>query len=350
LAIFGLNGIGMDLGSMQTSVYLSSDEALVLREPTQVLVNAENIQEILCVGSEARAMSGRTARDTELISPIQNGVVADVELTALLMLALAEKATGRKKPMEKSLLVTGLMGGATRVERGALFQAMNATGAKRTAAVLNPVAAAIGAGLDVSQSRGTLITSLGGGATEIAVLSMNSVVALRMLRFGGQEMDEAIVRWYWREKGIIIGMRTAEQLKREIGTVMESDVGEDDDPVLLKGKEAATGRPMSLETTGLDVMRALEDPVRRLVDAMRNALYNIPAELAVDIHENGIQLTGGGALLRGLSQRLEKETGVPVHMSEHPREDAALGLGMAASSERLLAALAKTGAAELTAE
>ena len=350
MAIFGLNGIGMDLGSMQTSIYLASQEELVLREPSQVLVNADNIQEILCVGNEARAMVGRTSRDTELISPIQNGVIADIDLAALLMLALAEKATGRKKPMEKALLVTGLMGGATRVERGALFQAMNATGAKRTAAVLNPVAAALGAQEDIERPRGTLVASLGGGATEIAVLSMNSVVALRMLRFGGQSMDEAIVRWYWREKGIIIGMRTAEQLKREIGTVNESDVDADDDPVLLKGKEAATGRPMSLETTGLDVMRALEEPVRQLVDAMRNALYNIPAELAVDIHKNGILLTGGGALLRGLSERLEKETGVPVHMSEHPREDVALGLGIVASSEKLLNALARSGAAELTAE
>lgn len=350
MAIFGLNGIGVDLGSMQTSIYLASEEEIVLREPTQLLVNADNIQEVLCVGNEARAMTGRTARDTELISPIQYGTVADVDLTALLILALAEKATGRKKPMEKALLVTGLMGGATRVERAALFQAMNATGARRTAAILNPIAAALGAGLDVSQPRGTLTVSLGGGATEIAVLSMNSVAALRMLRFGGQQMDEAIVRWYWREKGIIIGMRTAEQLKREIGTVNEADVEADSDPVLLKGKEAATGRPTSLETTGLDVMHALEDPVRQLVDAMRNALYNIPPELAVDIHKNGIQLTGGGALLRGLSERLQKETGVSVQMSEHPREDVALGLGMAASSERLLNALAKSGAAELTAE
>ena len=350
MAIFGLNGIGMDLGSMQTSIYLAAEEQLVLREPTQVLVNADNIQEILCVGNEARAMSGRTSRDTELISPIQNGVVADIDLTALLMLALAEKATSRKKPMEKALLVTGLMGGATRVERGALFQAMNATGAKRTAAVLNPVAAALGAEIEIDKPRGTLVASLGAGATEIAVLSMNSVVALRMLRFGGQSMDEAIVRWYWREKGIIIGMRTAEQLKREIGTVNAGDVGIDDDPVLLKGKEAATGRPMSLETTGLDVMAALEDPVRQMVDAMRNALYNIPAELAVDIHKNGILLTGGGALLRGLPERLERETGVPVRMSDHPREDVALGLGMAASSEKLLNALARSGAAELTAE
>lgn len=334
---------------MQTTIYLASEEDIVLREPTQVLVNAQNIQEVLCVGSEARATSGRTSRDTELLSPIQNGVVADIDLTALLMLALAEKATGRKKPMEKALLVAGLAGGATRVERGALFQAMNATGAKRTGAVFSSVAAALGAGLDISQPRGVLTASLGGGTTEIAVLSMNSIVALRMLRFGGQSMDEAIVRWYWREKGIIIGMRTAEQLKREIGTVNEENIL-DDDPVLLKGKEAATGRPMSLETTGLDVMQALRDPVEQLVDAMRNALYNIPPELAVDIHENGIQLTGGGALLQGLPERLEKETGVPVRCSEHPQDDVALGLGMVASNDRLLNTLAQYGSAELTAE
>ncbi len=350
MAIFGLNGIGMDLGSMQTSVYLTSENELVLREPTQVLVNAENLQDVLCVGSEARAMSGRTAHDTELISPIQNGVVADIEMTALLMLALAEKATERKKPLEKALLVTGLMGGATRVERGALFQAMNATGAKRTAAVLNSVAAAIGAGLDITTPHGTLIVSLGGGTTEIAVLSMNSVVALRMLRFGGLAMDEAIVRWYWREKGIIIGMRTAEQLKKEIGTVDKKDVSADEDPVLLKGKEAATGRPMSIETTSADILKALDEPVRQLVDAVRNALYNVPPELAADIHDGGIQITGGGAQLHGLAKRLEKETGVPVHMSEHPREDVAIGLGMIASSERLLDLLVKSGSAELTAE
>ena len=339
----------MDLGSMQTSIYLASEEEIVLREPTQVLVNADNIQEILCVGNEARAMVGRTSRDTELISPIQNGAVADIEMSALLMMNFAERAVRRKKALEKMLLVTGLAGGATRVERGALFQAMNATGAKRTAAVLNPVAAAIGAGLDISTPHGTMIVSIGGGSTEIAVLTMNSVSALRMMRFGGQAMDEAIVRWYWREKGIIIGQRTAEQLKKEIGTVSEKVIDEED-PVLLKGKDAATGRPISIETTSLDIMKALEEPVRQIVDAIRNALYNVPAELAADIHDGGIQLTGGGALLRGLKKRLEQETGVPVHMSEHPRRDTAVGLGLIAFNERLLNQLVKCGSAELTAE
>ncbi len=344
-----LSGIGMDMGSTQTLIYLPTENEMALYEPTQVLVNAENMQDVLGIGSDARAMMGRTAHDIELISPVQNGVVADIELSALLMMTFAEKAVRRKKPLDRMLLVTGLAGGATRVERGALFQAMNATGAKRTAAVLNPVAAAIGAGLDISTPHGTLIVSIGGGATEIAVLTMNSVSALRMMRFGGQAMDEAIVRWYWREKGIIIGMRTAEQLKKEIGTVSETAV-EDEDPVLLKGKEAATGRPMSIETTSLDIMQALEEPVRQIVDAVRSALYNVPAELAADIHDGGIQLTGGGALLRGLAERLEKETGVPVHMSDHPREDTAIGLGMLALNERQLSQLVKSGSAELTAE
>ena len=335
---------------MKTSIFLNSEGDVVLREPTSVLVNAGNAQEVLCVGAQARQMSGRTAQDTELISPVQQGAVADVELTALLMVALAEKATGRKKPMDKATLVASLSGGATKVERAALFQAMNATGAKKIAAVRAPVAAAMGADIDISRPKGVLIASLGGGCSEIAVLSMNSIVALRMMRFGGADMDEAIVRWFWREKNIVIGMRTAEQLKREVGTVSEESVGPDDDPVLLKGKDAVTGNPASIQITGLDVKRALDEPVQRLVDAMRNALYNIPSELAADIRESGIQLTGGGALLDGLDKRLEKETGLPVHVSAHPQDDVVIGLGAAAASDRLLSALIRSSAAEATGE
>jgi len=335
---------------MQTSIFLNSEGAVALREPTSVLVNADNMQEVLSVGQEARAMAGRTARDTELISPVQLGAVADVELTALLMVALAEKATGRKKPMDKATLVTGLSGGATKVERAALFQAMNATGAKKVAALRTPVAAAIGADLDVSKPRGTLLVSLGGGCTEIAVLSMNSIVALRKLFFGGQDMDEAIVRWFWREKQVVIGMRTAEQLKREVGTVSDENIGEDDDPVLLKGKDAVTGAPASVQVSALDIRRALDEPVQRIVDAMRNALYNIPAELSVDIRERGIQLTGGGALLDGLDKRLSRETGLPVHMSRHPQDDVVVGLGAVAANERLLSALIRSSAAESAGE
>lgn len=350
MPIFGTEGIGMDVGSMQTAIFLNSEGEVALREPTSVLVNAENMQEVLAVGQEARSLLGRTARDLELISPVQLGAVADVELTALLMVALAEKATGRKKPMDKTTLVTGLSGGATKVERAALFQAMNATGAKRVAALRTPVAAAIGADLDISKPRGTLIVSLGGGYTEIAVLSMNSIVALRKIFFGGQDLDEAIVRWFWREKQVVIGMRTAEQLKREVGTVCAEDAGEDEEPVLLKGKNALSGAPASVQVSSRDIMRALEEPVQRIVDALRNALYNTPPELSVDIRDRGIFLTGGGALLHGLDRRLAKETGLPVRMSRHPQDDTAIGLGAAAANDRLLSALIRSSAAEASGE
>ena len=350
MPLFGVEGIGIDVGTMQTSIFLNSEDGVALREPTSVLVNAENMQEVLAVGQEARAMSGRTSRETELISPVQFGAVADVELTALLMVALAEKVTGRKKPMDKATLVAGLSGGATKVERAALFQAMNATGAKRVAALRTPVAAALGADLDISRPRGTLIISLGAGTTEIAVLSMNSIVALRKIFFGGQDMDEAIVRWFWREKKVVIGMRTAEQLKREVGTVSEENIDADDDPVLLKGKDAVSGAPASIQVSAQDIKRALDEPVQRIVDAIRNALYNIPPELSADIRESGIQLTGGGALLDGLDKRLQRETGLTVSMSSHPQDDVAVGLGAAATNDRLLSALIRSSAAEASGE
>lgn len=352
MAIFGNSGVGVDLGTSVTSIYLSDEEKVALREPTSVLVNAANASEVLAVGSQAHALSGRTAEDTELVRPIERGAVADVELTALLMVAQCEKAMGRKKPLEKATLLCSLPGGASRVSKSALFQAMTATGAKKIASLRTPVAAALGAGLDISAPRGALQICLGGGVTELAVLSMNGIAALRSLPFGGESMDEDIVRWFWREKGVIIGMRTAEQLKRELGTVLpeEADEMAGDDPVLVKGKEASTGRPISVETSSQDVKRALEESVVRLLDAIRNALYNIPPELSGDLLETGIQLSGGGALLGGLGERLEREAGVPVHVSRHPQRDVVLGLGAAASDERLMSLLERGGALDLTSD
>ena len=179
---------------------------------------------------------------------------------------------------------------------------------------------------------------------------MNGIAAMRSLPFGGETMDEDIVRWFWREKGVLIGMRTAEQLKRELGTVLPEDEDEmaGDDPVLVKGKEASTGRPASVETCSQDVKKALEESVVRVIDAMKNALYNIPPELSSDLLETGIQLSGGGALLTGLKERLEREVGVPVHVSAHPQRDVILGLGAAASDERLMTLLERGGALDLT--
>ena len=346
MALFGTEGLGVDLGSIQTSIYTESMSEVALRESTSVLVSARDTQDVLCVGREARQALGRTGSDTILISPVQQGAIADVEMAALLIVALCEQVTGRKRPMEKATLVCPLMGGATKVEREALFQTMAATGAKKTAAVYGPVAAALGADMDISRPRGRMIVSLGGGVTEIAVLTMNGIAALRSLRYGGEDLDEAIVNGLRREKGIIIGMRTAEQLKRELGTVYATDAAEDDEPVLLRGKDARTGAPASMQITALDIKKALDGPVERLIDAVRSALQNVPPELGADVRESGIQLTGGGALLEGLDRRLAEETGLVVRMSEHPQDDTVIGLGAVATNDKLLSALAKTGAAE----
>ncbi len=348
MAIFGGNGVGVDLGTAYTSIYLSSEEKVVLREPTSVLVSARSLTDVLAVGTDAREMSGRTAEDTELIAPLERGCVSEVELTALLLVALCEKAVGRKKPLEKATLLCSIPAGASHVCRSALFQAMTGTGAKRIASIKAPVAAALGAGLNIEEPKGLMQINLGAGVTELSVLSMSGVVAQRTLPMGGETMDEDIVRWFWREKGIIIGMRTAEQLKRELGTALPEEEDEEDDPVLVKGKEAATGRPTAVETTSQDVRRALEESIRRIVDSIRNALYNIPPELSVDVMEKGVHLSGGGALLCGLAGRLEKETGVPVVLSEHPQRDAILGVGAVVSDERLLSRLEHAGAVDMT--
>ena len=341
MPIFGNSAVGVDLGTFHTAIYLP-EQGLCLREATRCLVNADNPQEILAVGSQARAMQGRAKDEAQTVTPVQAGAVADVEMAALLMLALIEKAAGRKKTLEKSLLCVSAPAGLTRVERDALYRALTATGAKRMAAVKSPVAGLLGAGVDPSGAKGAMAVTLGGGVTEIAVVSLNAVVAARTIRWGGQSADEDIVNWFWREKGVVIGMKTAEQLKRDMGAASEPDEDETE-PVLLRGRSAKTGEPCAVEITPVDVHQALVPYVTRILDAMKNALRNVPPELAGDIRENGVYLTGGGALLKGLADRLQSEVGVPVRVSPHPADDVALGVGGAATDDALREALAAAG-------
>ena len=344
MPLFGLSAIGVDLGSFHTAIYLP-DQGLCLREGTRCLVNADNPQEILAVGSQARAMQSRTRGEAETLEPIQHGAVADVEMAALLMMALIERASEKKKNLEKCLLCVTCPSGLTRVERDALYKALTATGAKRMAVVKSPVAALLGAGVDVTTAKGTMVVTLGGGVTEIAVVSMGAVAAARTIRMGGQTADEDIVNWFWREKGVVIGMKTAEQLKRDMGAASEPTEDETE-PMLLRGRSAKTGEPCSVEITAVDVHKALMPYVTRIVDAMKNALRNVPEELAADIRESGVQLSGGGAMLKGLKDLLREETGVPIRVSPHPADDGALGIGGAATDDSLRDFLINAGSAD----
>lgn len=368
-------GIAIDLGSSNTTIYLEN-EGIVLREPTSVLVMADDPTSVLAVGGDAYQSQGRTGKATQLTFPVMDGAVTDVDLAALTMIALSEKATGRRKPMEKAQLLVSMSQGLTKVEKDALALAVRASGAKRTILVKTPLAAALGAGLTVDQPRAVMIVVLGGGTSEIAVISMTGIVAARSMRTGSLSMDEAIVRYVRRKKRLIIGLSTAEDLKCDIGsaTLPTEDYDEDwpededDQPILentqetglatiepvepvgekalLKGKNALTGKPETVTVSTRDIALALREPVSVLIDAIRDALGRVPPELAADILDSGITLSGGGALLTGLAQLLAEKTGVPVSVGEHPHEDVILGLGRMASDDKLLNGALESGAAQ----
>ncbi|MGJ4849522.1 rod shape-determining protein [Bacillota bacterium Meth-B3] len=367
MSFFSGDGIAIDLGSANTTIYLEN-QGIVLREPTSVLVMADDPAQVYAVGGDAYAMGGRGQGRFERLSPVMDGAVTDADMAALLMVSLAERATGRRKPMEKAQLLVSMSQGLTKVEKAALIQAVRMTGAKRAVLVKTPVAAALGAGLKVDDTRALMIVVLGGGTTEIAVIASGAIAAARSMRTGTLSMDEAIARHIRREKGVVIGLTTAEDLKCDIGSAElpeeeaegaqdgadDKDGKEEDkmeapdegEKVLLKGRDAKTGQPTTVEITPRDIALGLEGSIALLVDALRDALSRVPPELAADILDAGICLSGGGALLKGLAPRLAAETAVPVSVGEHPHEDVILGLGTLAADERLLKLLLMTGAAE----
>ena len=341
MGVFSSGGVGIDLGSANVTICLEN-EGIVLREPSYVLTLREDTDQILAVGRDARQMLGRTPKDVALLSPISRGAVGNIELTTALIQRLSEKALGKRRALEKNRLVVSISQGCTRVEQAALEEAVRVAGAKRTAIVRSSVAAALGAGVPIEEPRGSLLVCIGGSTTDISIVSMNGVAAARTLRTGSLNMDEAIIRYIRREKGLIIGQRTAEDLKIDLGSAMRS-------PTLirqkvsLRGRDAATGKPSTVEITAQDVHNAVLPPLQTLVEDIRDAFENIPAELAEDILPQGMYLSGGGALLEGLAERLGEMLGLRVSIDENPQDDTALGLCMIASSDRLMQKFEQSG-------
>ena len=339
MAIAGGN-LGIDLGSSNTAICFPG-QGVALREASYVLVLERDEKEVLALGDDAKALLGRTDEESCLIAPVMDGAVADTDMATLLMAELAEKAIGRRRVMDKSRVALAISPGATKVERAALMRAAAGTGARRTIAVKTPVAAAVGAGVEFHEPRGVMQIVLGSSTTEISVLSMNGIVAARSMRVGGNAFDEAIQRYLRREKGVIIGARTAEDLKIDLGSAIDPT---DETAVRVKGRSTENGRPVSVEINAKDIYRAMETAIENLLDAIRDALSNTPAELAGDIMEKGIHLSGGGAQLDGLAKRLRKETSIPVLVSANPQDDVAIGLAMISAEERVIARLQATGA------
>ena len=341
MGVFSTGGVGLDLGSANVTICLEN-EGVVLREPSYVLTLRDNPEDVLGVGRDARQMLGRTPKDVALLSPVMDGAVADVELATLLMKSLAEKALGKRRALEKNRLVVSMSTGATRVEHAAAESAVRASGAKKAALIRGSIAAALGAGLSIEEARGVMVVLIGGSTTEVAVLSMNGVVAARTTRTGSLSMDEAIMRYIRREKGLIIGQRTAEDLKIDLATALEIPMTEVEN-VTLRGRDARTGKPATAEINALDVQRAILPALDNLLESIREAFENTPAELAEDLLTNGIHLSGGGALLEGLRERLAAMLNIPVSISENPQDEVARGACIAASDDKIYQKLQLTG-------
>lgn len=342
MSVFSMLAIGVDLGSENTSVALQ-DEGVVLKEATCVLSSAENETEIIALGKDAKRMAGRTDRETVVIEPIQYGAVAHTELAAMCLLGMSEKATQRRRPFEKSRLCVTHPYGLTKVEKSALSSTVMLAGAKKAVLVPGVVAAAVGKKLPIDKPIGHMIISIGASVTEIAVISMMGVVASRTMKTGSRAFDEAIQRYVRREKGLVIGLQTAENLKKDIGSCMPSE-GKSD-MLTLRGRNVITGKPTTETITSKDVYEALMEPIRALTESISDALFNVPAELSGDLIDTGIHLTGAGAHLHGLPERLKKETELKVFVGESPENDQAAGACMIASDDKLIRALINAGTA-----
>ena len=313
--------LAVDLGTANTLVYVRG-RGVLLNEPSVVALSATS-REILAVGSEAKRMLGRTPGGIIAIRPLKDGVIADFESTEQ-MLRLFIQQVHRRRYFAKPRLVICVPSGITAVEQRAVKEAGYQAGARRVYIVEEPMAAAIGAGLPVHEATGNMVVDIGGGTTEVAVISLGGVVTSLSIRTAGDDLDAAIVTWMKKEYSLMLGERTAEEVKITLGSAFplarepEAEV---------RGRDLVSGLPRSVPVSSAEVRQALEEPLHDIVDAVRTTLDRTPPELAGDIMDRGLVLTGGGALLRGLDERLRHETGMPVHVAEDPLHSVAIGAG-----------------------
>ncbi|RFA34543.1 rod shape-determining protein [Virgibacillus dokdonensis] len=315
--------LGIDLGTANTLVFVKGKD-VVVSEPTVVAKN-KNTGEIEAVGSAARNMIGRTPGNIVVIRPMKDGVIADYDTTATMMKYYINKAMkNRSYFAKKPNVMVCVPSGITMVEERAVIDATKQAGAKEAYPISEPFAAAIGADLPVWEPTGSMIIDIGGGTTEVAVISLGGVVTSRSVRTAGDNMDEAITQYIRKHYSLMIGERTAESVKLEIGTAGKVDVNEEID---IRGRDLLTGLPKTITVTAEEISVALKDTVDSIVEAVKNTLEKTPPELAADIMDRGVVLSGGGALLKNIDQVISDETKMPVFITENPLESVAIGTG-----------------------
>ena len=312
--------VGIDLGTSNILVYVKG-KGIVVREPAVVAVSEGAI---VAMGDEAREMLGRTPGSVSAVKPVQDGVISNFTITQKMLRYLLTRVCGRRRFFKPQVCIC-VPSGATAVEKRAVIEAAMAAGAKRAIPVEEPMAAAIGAGLEVTTARGHFIVDVGGGTTDIAVISLGGIVLSESVRIGGTAMDTMIARQIKRSYNLIVGERTAEEVKIKVGSAYPLP-GET--TMAVKGRDVVTGLPKTIEISSEEVRDALAEPMASLVERVRGVLERTPPELAADIIEQGITLTGGGALLQGLDRLIESQTDVPVRLAEDPLTCVAVGTGL----------------------
>lgn len=319
--------LGIDLGTANTLVYVKG-KGIVVREPSVVAQRTDtNNKAIVAVGNSAKMMIGRTPGNIRAVRPMKDGVIADFETTATMIKYFIRQAQKQRMLFQRHPdVMVCVPSGITAVEKRAVEDATKQAGAREAYTIEEPFAAAMGADLPVWEPTGSMVVDIGGGTTEVAVISLGGIVTSRSIRIAGDEMDEAIIQYIKRTYNLAIGERTAEQMKLEIGSALPGDQG---DSLEIRGRDLVSGLPKTLAVTSLEVADALSDTVNSIVEAVKVTLEKCPPELAADIMDRGIVLTGGGGLLRNLDKLLARETGMPVLVAENPLDCVAIGTGRA---------------------
>ncbi|NUP98780.1 MAG: rod shape-determining protein [Armatimonadetes bacterium] len=313
--------MGIDLGTANTLVTVRG-KGIMLREPSVVAMDRDSGR-ILSVGLDAKKMIGRTPANIVAVRPLKDGVIADFDHTRAMLLYFIRKVH-RRSSFIAPRVVIGIPSGVTEVERRAVIEAAVSAGARNAFVIEEPMAAAIGAGLPISEAVGCMIVDIGGGTTEVAVISLGGIVTSRSIRVAGDELDESIMNYMRRTYNLLIGERTAEEIKIGIGSAFPRD---QEDAVQVRGRDLVTGLPSKVMVTSTEIREAISEDVAAIVEAVKSTLETTPPELAADIMERGIYLAGGGGYLKGLDRLLTVETGMPVHIAEDPLTCVVIGAG-----------------------
>jgi rod shape-determining protein MreB len=331
------NDLAVDLGTANTLVYVRG-KGIVLREPSVVAVHrdARGIKKVLAVGAEAKLMLGKTPGNIEAIRPMKGGVIADFDITEAMLRHFIQSVHNRRTLIRPRIIVS-IPSGVTQVERRAVKETAESAGAREVYLIEEPMASAIGAGLPIKEPVSSMVVDIGGGTTEVAVISLSGIVYAKSVRIAGDKMDEAIVQYLKRKYSLLIGERTAEMIKTTIGCAYPD---EELKTVEVKGRDLISGIPKIIEINSEEAREAIAEPVSIIVDTIRDALEQMPPELAGDIVDRGIMLTGGGALLRNLDVLLREETGLPVGVADDPLSTVARGSGIALDELELLRGVA----------